>query len=73
MVTEEPTGPEVGDKLVIAGAGTTVKDTALLFTPLAWTSTLPVVAPVGTGIEIDVALQLAGVPTVPLKLTVLDP
>jgi len=73
MVTDVPTGPEVGDKLVIAGAGTTVKDTILLFTPLACTSTLPVVAPVGTGIEMELALQLVGVPTTPLKLTVLDP
>ncbi len=73
IVTEAPSAPEVGDKLVMFGAATTVKLTPLLFTPLACTMTLPVVAPLGTGTAIDVALQLVGVATVPLKLTVLDP
>ena len=40
------------------GADTTVKVTPLLATPLAVTTTLPVVAPVGTIATIDVALQL---------------
>jgi hypothetical protein len=44
---------------------------------LAWaptvTTTLPVVAPLGTGTTIDVALQLDGVALVPLNLTVLVP
>ena len=35
-----------------------MNDTPLLFTPLAFTTTLPVVAPVGTVATIDVALQL---------------
>ena len=42
----------------------------LLFTPLAFTTTFPVVAPVGTVATIDVALQLPiVVAAVPLKLT----
>lgn len=55
------------------GVGKTVKLTPLLSTPLAWTTTLPVVAPVGTGALILVALQLVGVAVVPLNLTVLLP
>lgn len=70
IVTEVPTGPEFGERLVMLGAGTTVKETPLLFTPLAWTTTFPVVAPDGTGATIEVALQLVGVASLPLKLTV---
>ena len=47
IVTEEPTGPEVGFKLVMVGV--TVKRAELLATPPTVTTTLPVVAPVGTG------------------------
>ena len=35
MVTDAPTAPEVGDRLVMLGAATTVKLTPLLLTPLA--------------------------------------
>ena len=70
IVTDAPTAPEVGDKLVMLGAATTVNETPLLFTPLAFTTTFPVVAPVGTVATIDVALQLPiVVAAVPLKLT----
>jgi hypothetical protein len=49
MVTEVPTGPDVGDRLVMLGAGTvTVKLTPLLACPPTVTTTLPVVAPLGT-------------------------
>src|SRR5207249_11037827 len=65
--------PEVGDRLVMLGAVETVKLTPLLATPPTVTTTLPVVAPVGTGATIDVALQLVGVAAVPLKVTVLLP
>ncbi len=41
--------------------------------PLTVTTTLPVVAPVGTGTVMDVALQLVAVACVPLKVTVLLP
>ena len=73
MVTEVPTGPEVGDRLVMLGTVVTVKLTALLARPATVTSTLPVVAPLGTGATMLVALQLVGVAFVPLKLTVLLP
>jgi len=49
IVTLVPTGPLVGAKLVIVGAGTTVKLLALVAVPPAVvTLTGPVVAPVGT-------------------------
>jgi len=73
-VTAAPTAPDVGDKLVRLGADTTVNETPLLAVPLTVTTTLPVVAPVGTVATIDVALQLPMVVTaVPLNLTVLVP
>ncbi len=69
-----PAGPDVGDRLVMLGAGiVTVKLTPLLAWPPTVTTTFPVVAPVGTGATILVALQLVGVAAVPLKLTVLVP
>ena len=56
------------------GAGTvTVKFTPLLATPPTVTATFPVVAPLGTGTVILVALQTVGVPAVPLNVTVLVP
>jgi hypothetical protein len=73
MVTEAPIAPEVGDRLVMLGVGRTVKLLPLLSTPLAWTTTLPVLAPAGTGTFMLVALQLVGVAVVPLNLTVLLP
>src|SRR5215470_17617250 len=71
IVTDVPTGPDVGDKLLIAGV--TVKDTPLLALPPTVTTTLPVVAPVGTGVTMLVLLQLVGVAVVPLNFTVLVP
>lgn len=74
MMIEVPATPEVGERLVMLGGGNTVKFTLLLFTPLAFTTTLPVVAPVGTLTTIDVALQLPiVVAAVPLKDTEPDP
>jgi len=74
IVTEVPTTPDVGFRLVMLGAGAvTVKLTPLLATPPTVTTTLPVVAPVGTGTTMLVALQLVGVPVVPLNFTVLVP
>src|SRR5437879_1584116 len=73
IVTAAPTAPVVTDRLVMLGAGTTVKLDPLLFTPLANTTTFPVVAPLGTVVAILVALQLVTVAAVPLKLTVLVP
>src|SRR5712664_452990 len=51
----------------------TVNCTPLLAIPPAVTTTLPVVAPAGTSATMLVALQLVGVATVPLNLTVLVP
>src|SRR3989475_504711 len=74
IVTDAPTNPEAGFKLVMLGAGTvTVKLTALLATPPTVTTTFPVVAPAGTGTTMLVALQLVGAAAIPLNLTVLDP
>jgi len=71
IVTALPTGAEVGDRLVMVGG--TVNATPLLATPLTVTTTLPVVAPVGTGTKIVKWLQLEGVAVTPLKVTVLVP
>src|SRR5207245_10829672 len=60
----------VGDSPVMLRVSTTVKLTPLLATPHADTTTLPVVASVGTGTTMLVALQLVGNASVPLKLTV---
>src|SRR5207244_4251764 len=73
MVTDAPTAPAAADKLLMLGTASTVNDAPALATPLAVTTTLPVVAPAGTGATIEVALQLAGVATVPLNVTALVP
>lgn len=50
IVTDVATAPEVGEMLVMFGAAVpTSKPYGLLATPPTVTSTLPVVAPVGTG------------------------
>jgi len=72
-VTGVPTGPELTDKLLMLGADTTVKLDPLLFTPLAKTTTFPVVAPEGTVVAMLVALQLVTLAVVPLNFTVLPP
>jgi hypothetical protein len=73
MMIDAPTAPELGERPVMAGAVTTVKARLLLFTPAARTTTLPVDAPAGTVVTIDVADQLVGVAVVPLNVTVLAP
>ncbi|MGB2636896.1 MAG: hypothetical protein WAM58_23415 [Candidatus Acidiferrum sp.] len=74
IVTDVATAPEVGEMLVMFGAAVpTSKPYGLLATPPTVTTTLPVVAPVGTGTLMEVALQLVGVPVVPLNVTVLVP
>jgi len=73
IVIEVPTVPEVGERLVMLGAGTTVKETPLVADPPTVTTTFPVVAPLGTGATIEVALQLVGLAVVPLNVTVLLP
>ena len=71
IVIEVPMGPAVGERLVMFGA--TRKNMPLLAKPLTVTTTLPVVAPFGTGAVMLVALQLVGVDATPLKVTVLVP
>src|SRR4029077_20725369 len=73
IVTDVPTGPLVGARLVRLGGTVTVKLTPLLARPPSVTTTLPVVAPAGTGATMLVADQLVGVAVVPLNLTVLVP
>jgi len=74
MLTEAPTNPEVGLRLVMLGGGNvTVKVTPLLAVPPTVTTTLPLVAPTGTGTAMLVVLQLAGLAAVPLNVTVLVP
>ena len=74
IVTTVPTVPDEGVRLVKVGAGTvTVKLIPLLATPPTVTTTVPVVAPFGTGTTMLAALQLVGVAAVPLNVTVLVP
>jgi hypothetical protein len=74
IVTDVPTGPEVGDRLVMLGGTVTVNATPLLARPPTVTTTFPVVAPLGTAMVMLVPVQLAAVPAeAPLKVTVLLP
>src|SRR6266850_7469731 len=73
MVTDVPTAPDVGFKLVMLGGGVTVKFIPLLATPPTVTTTFPVAPPAGTGATMPVVLQLAGVAATPLNFTVLVP
>ena len=57
---------------MITGA-VTVKATPLLATPLTVTTTLPLVAPVGTWVVMLELLQLVEPPLTPLNVTVLAP
>ena len=73
IVTAVPTGPLDGARLVSVGATVTVYGTALLARPPTVTTTLPVVAPAGTGTTMLDADQVVGVALVPLNVTVLVP
>src|SRR2546426_2212280 len=74
MVMDAPTGPCDRLSVEMLGPGlVTVNATPLLNTPPTVTTTLPVVAPFGTGVAILVAVQFAGAAAIPLKVTVLDP
>ena len=73
IVITVPTGPLAGVRLVNVGATATVYVSALLARPPTVTTTLPVVAPVGTGTAMLVADQVVGVAAVPLNVTVLVP
>lgn len=70
MTIDEPTAPVLGVKLLMLGAAVTVNATPLLCTPpAAVTTTLPVIAPVGTVAVMLVALQAVTVAAVPLNVT----
>lgn len=73
IVTELPTSPNVGEILVMAGGGMTVKGIPVLACPPTVTITFPVVAPAGTTAMIWVALQVEDDARIPLNETVLDP
>jgi hypothetical protein len=71
IVTEMPTGPEIGESPLMPGA--TVKVTPLLVAAPTVTATGPVLAPLGTGTTMLVLLQLVGLAATPLNLTLLAP
>ncbi len=71
--TAVATGPLDGDRLVSVGVGTTVNVSALLASPATVTTTLPLVAPAGTGTAMLLADHVVGVAAVPLNVTVLVP
>src|SRR5437899_1193781 len=74
IVTDVPAAPDVGFRLVMLGGDeVTLKFIPLLATPPTVTTTLAVVAPAGAGATMLVALQLVGVPAVPLRVSVLVP
>ena len=73
MMTLVPMGPEEGEIVVMAGGGVTVKSMALLGTLFTVTTTLPVVAPVGTVTLIIRSDQLVTVKGDPFKVAVLTP
>jgi hypothetical protein len=74
MVTPAPMGPCDMLNVEMLGPGVvTVNAMPLLATPPTLTTTLPVVAPFGTGAAMLEALQLVGVAAIPLNVTVLVP
>src|ERR1700730_3967054 len=75
MVTDVPTAPELGEMLVRDGRTDSVSlnGTPLLARPPTVTNTLPLIAPLGTGTTMEFELQLVGVATTPLNVTVLVP
>jgi hypothetical protein len=69
IVTSSSIAPAGGARDEITGKALTVNGTPVLAVPPAVTTTLPVVAPLGTGSTICVSLQLVGEAGVPLKVT----
>jgi hypothetical protein len=68
IVTPDPTTPVLVDKFAMFGV--TVKLLPVLATPLAFTTTFPVVAPLGTVTPMVVAFQLVMGAPIPLNVTV---
>jgi hypothetical protein len=74
MATCTPAAPDVGETLEMLGWTVTVKGAPLLAEPLTVTTTLPVVAPLGTVTRMLAAVQPLALPAlIPLKVTVLLP
>ncbi len=73
IVTDVPTGPAVGDKLLIVGICDTVNGIPLLVAPPTVTTMFPEVAVIGTGTTMLVEFQPVGDPATPLNVTVLVP
>ena len=74
IVTGVFTAPKVTDRLAMLGVASTVNQLPLLAKPPTVTTTLPVVAPVGTTATNEIALQFEiEVAAVPLNATVLVP
>src|ERR1019366_7217402 len=73
IVTDVPTDPAAGARLVIPGGTVTVKFVLLLVWPPTMTTTLPVAAPTGTVTTMLVAFQFSAVAAVPLNVTLLAP
>lgn len=73
IVTELPTAPATGDKLLIKGVCDTLNGTPLLTSPFAVITIFPDVAFIGTGTSMLVELQLVGDAAVPLNVKVLEP
>jgi hypothetical protein len=73
MVTDVPTGPDVGDSELTIGAVTTVKSCAFDVRPATVTITFPVEDPLGAGTMICESLQEVGLAETPLKVMVLVP
>jgi hypothetical protein len=75
MLTTVPVEPEVGETLVMLGGGgggaDTVNVAPFVENPLTVATTLPVVAPAGTGATMLVPFQELGVPFVPLNVSAL--
>jgi hypothetical protein len=73
IVTGAPTAADAGDRMAMAGVGNTVNAAPTLAMPFTVTTTLPVVAPAGTGATMVVAVQPVGAAAMPLNVTVLVP
>ena len=73
IVTNQPVGAVAGDTLKTFGAPGVMKTTPLLSVPATFTTTDPVVEPVGTIAVSPVEPQLVTLATVPLNDTVLVP
>jgi hypothetical protein len=74
MVTEVPTGPEVGEKLTMVGGRMTTKLVPLVAVPSGVVTVMgPVVAPAGTVAVICVLLLTVKVAATPLKRTSVVP